>query len=72
MMRPIATSLPGMIRDEKMTVSPSLSLRSCVPLAIRPSAARGSPCPPVAMISTSFSGSRIASSNEIGGGKSLR
>ena len=54
MIRPIATSLPGMIRDEKMTVSPSPSLSSCVPHAIRPSAARGSPCPPVAMISTSL------------------
>ena len=31
MIRPIATSLPGMIRDEKMTVSPSTSLSSCVP-----------------------------------------
>ena len=27
MIRPIATSLPGMIRDEKMTVSPSLELQ---------------------------------------------
>ena len=43
-----------MIRDEKMTVSPSASLSSCVPEAIRPSAARGSPCPPVAMISSSL------------------
>ena len=31
MMRPIATSLPGMIRDEKITVSPSPSFSSCVP-----------------------------------------
>ena len=31
MIRPIATSLPGMIRDEKMTVSPSPSLSSWLP-----------------------------------------
>ena len=72
MIRPIATSLPGMIRDEKMTVSPSPSLSSWLPDAIRPSAARGSPWPPVAMISTSDRGRRIASSNAIGGGKSSR
>ena len=42
------------------------------PTAIRPSAARGSPWPPVAMISTSLRGRRIASSKSIGGGKSWR
>ena len=31
MIRPIATSLPGMIRDEKITVSPSVSLSSWLP-----------------------------------------
>ena len=39
--RPMAISLPGMSLDEKMTVSPSTSLSSCWPKAIRPSAARG-------------------------------
>ena len=31
MIRPIATSLPGMIRDEKITVSPAASLSSWLP-----------------------------------------
>ena len=35
-------------------MSPSASLSSWLPNAIRPSAARGSPCPPVATISTSL------------------
>ena len=43
-----------------MTVSPSVSLSSCWPKAMRPSAARCSPCPPVAMIRTSSRGRRIA------------
>ena len=54
MIRPMAISLPGICFDEKITVSPSASLSSWLPKAIRPSAARGSPCPPVAMISTSL------------------
>jgi hypothetical protein len=40
--------------------------------AMRPSAARGSPCPPVAMISTSPRGSFIAVSKSTVSGKSRR
>ena len=72
MIAPIARSFPGMILDEKITVSPSDSFKSWLPSAIRPSAARGSPWPPVAMISTSPRGSRIASSKLTGSGKSSR
>ena len=58
-------------REDDRVALAELELVRC-PTAIRPSAARGSPCPPVAMISTSLRGSRIASSKPIGGGKSLR
>ena len=50
----------GSACDEKTTVSPASSLIGWLPSAMRPSAARGSPCPPVATISTSPRGSAIA------------
>ncbi len=71
-MRPMAISLPGICFDEKMTVSPSLSFSSWVSKAIRPRAALGSPCPPVATIKSWLRGRRIASSKRIGSGKSRR
>ena len=68
----MATSLPGICLDEKMTVSPESSLIGWLPAATRASAARSSPCPPVATISTSLRGRRIASSGEMVLGKSRR
>jgi hypothetical protein len=53
-------------------VSPSVSLILCSPNAIRASAARASPCPPVATISTSRRGRLIAVSKSIVSGKSFR
>ena len=72
MMRPMATSLPGMMRDEKVDRIILAELELMRAGGERPSAARGSPCPPVAMIRTSFRGSLIASSKPIGGGKSFK
>ena len=49
MILPTAFSLPGMVREEKMTVSPALnSAVGCSSSAMRASAARGSPWLPVA------------------------
>src|SRR3546814_694514 len=69
---PMAISLPGICFEEKTTRSPLSSLIECVSPAIRASAARGSPCPPVAMIITLLRGMRMASSKSTRCGKSLR
>src|SRR3546814_9828945 len=61
---PMAISLPGICFEEKTTRSPLSSLIECVSPAIRASAARGSPCPPVAMIITLLRGMRMASRSE--------
>ena len=53
MIVPTAFSLPGMAREEKITRSPLLSAMSgCSPVAMRASAARGSPCEPVSSATT--------------------
>ncbi len=69
---PIATSLPGICLDEKITVSPMSSLIVCDPSATRARAARGSPWPPVATIRILFLGRRIAASGSTVSGKSVR
>ncbi len=53
MMRPTAFSLPGMVRDDRMTRSPGASATSgCWSSATRASAARGSPWLPVSSATT--------------------
>ena len=53
MTRPIAFSLPGMVRDEKITRSPRDSaISGCSSAAMRASAARGSPWLPVQSATT--------------------
>ena len=50
---PMACSLPGMMREEKITTSPASSATSaCSPRTMRASAERGSPWLPVQIIST--------------------
>ena len=68
----MATSLPGICLDEKTTESPSSSAIVWLPSATRASAARGSPWPPVATISTLLRGRRIAVSGSIVSGKSAK
>ena len=54
-MRLIDFSLPGMVRDEKMTMSPVVSASSgCSPSEMRFKAARGSPWLPVTRATTSL------------------
>ena len=69
----MASSLPGMTRLEKITVSPSPSSTwGWLPLAMRASAARGSPWLPVHRYSTLCGGSSAASVSSSTGGKSFR
>ena len=70
--RPMAISLPGIWRLENSTTSPVSSPIGWLPSAIRAKAARGSPCPPVAMISTSPRGRSIASSMPMISGMDFR
>ena len=64
MSRPITRSLPGITRDEKMTRSPSPTVKClCSPAAMRESAEFGSPWLPVERMTWRCAGSSARSSS---------
>ena len=71
---PTAFSLPGIVREEKITRSPGLSevALECWSSAMRASAARGSPWLPVASASTFSRGNRSNGSGPRNGGSPSR
>jgi hypothetical protein len=68
----MSSSLPGIWREEKTTVSPFRQLDLVLAKGDPRQRRRASPCPPVATISTSRRGRLIAVSKSIVSGKSFR